>query len=727
MSAPSISPTVAPSSDAIGSFISLLITNVAIGSIMIILFSFLRTKTEWCHHFRLYDSQSLMAKVPAIPSTLFGWIKVTWSMTDDDLINSEIGVDAYMYLRFLSLSFRYFLSISPIAIFYIFLYKFADPQDDVELNNMDQLTLANVNPGSNLLFVYCLGSFFLTGFLLFMMYHEYKTFVHIRHQYYLKDKSSPLVTRARRTALVQKVPKTGQQDGELLKLFRSLYGDSVESATMCFDTRNIDKLISDREAIYRKLERAEYDLQKSDSKQRPTIRSFPLFGKRIDAIEYFSGKIQHLNKQISEMQKSGFKTTSNGFVTFKTYDAISTSLQTAQTMDPFAYECKGAMQPGEVLWENLVISPFEKKVRGVVGSTMVFCLVVFWTIPVAFASSLSNLENLESFIPGLSWLLDELPALANFLAGFLPGLALTIFKAILPIILMAISKLKGFEALPWAERETFTSFFYFQLFNFYLVAAIGGAFIASAQNIADDPASAIDMLARELPSQWLLFLSYITLQTFASFPMLLVDIGGYIVGSLKLKYFARTDFEIKEAVTPTPMKYHVDYPNQLLIFMVGCAFAPLAPILVPFIVIYFGMALIVYRYRLVYNIPKCYDGGGSLFPLVFNRVIVGVIVGQLTLLGVLGLKEFPYAIPFMLIQVILTIVFRNAVNAAFLDFSDNLCREEMVKLDKTKVVESQIFVDRSMYLPSSTIEPQGHIYQGVEVNTDDSYDQDENC
>lgn len=89
--------------------------------------------------------------------------------------------------------------------------------------------------------------------------------------------------------------------------------------------------------------------------------------------------------------------------------------------------------------------------------------------------------------------------------------------------------------------------------------------------------------------------------------------------------------------------------------MIGCAFAPLAPILIIFIALYFAIASLIYTYRLVYWLPKQYDGGGSLFPLVFDRIIVGIIVGQVTLMGVLGLKAFPYAVPFMVIQIVVSV------------------------------------------------------------------------
>ena len=127
-------------------------------------------------------------------------------------------------------------------------------------------------------------------------------------------------------------------------------------------------------------------------------------------------------------------------------------------------------------------------------------------------------------------------------------------------------------------------------------------------------------------------MSYIMLISLSSFPILLTNISSLIVSSLKLKFLAKTQYERDQAVKPEFMKYHSDYPKHLLVFMIGLAYAPLAPLLVPFVTIFFATAKLVFRFRLVYLMPVKCDGGGALFPLVFNRVIVGLYVAQITLL-----------------------------------------------------------------------------------------------
>lgn len=54
---------------------------------------------------------------------------------------------------------------------------------------------------------------------------------------------------------------------------------------------------------------------------------------------------------------------------------------------------------------------------------------------------------------------------------------------------------------------------------------------------------------------------------------------------------------------------------------------------------YFLLGLFVTKYVAVYASRPRYESGGLLWPHLFRRLLVCVIAGQLTLIGVLGLME----------------------------------------------------------------------------------------
>eukprot|EP00815_Leptocylindrus_aporus_P009071 CAMPEP_0116060586 /NCGR_PEP_ID=MMETSP0322-20121206/6510_1 /TAXON_ID=163516 /ORGANISM="Leptocylindrus danicus var. apora, Strain B651" /LENGTH=665 /DNA_ID=CAMNT_0003545247 /DNA_START=52 /DNA_END=2049 /DNA_ORIENTATION=+ len=656
MSSPTAAPSMPSESAGDTGFVIAILTQMVIGFVFLLIFDTLYRRFPYCYFHRIHRDESLREKLPKIPSKgMFAWVRPVWKMTNDDLLRSEISVDAYMYLRFLDLMVNFFLYSVPAAVILMVVYAKADPQDEEDFSTFDSMTLANVKVKSNALWSTLICHFYFIGLLFYMIYKEYNHYVEVRHsQHFLTDQRDERISRVRRTVFVQDVPKDLRDEKLFNTFFHKLYpNDTIESTALAYDTRVLDSAASKRERFFIEWKKAK--LEVTEDNERPKVRDKPCIGSKVDAIDFYADKIEELNDEIDDMQKE-LKPTSNAFVTFKSFDAVVTATQVKQTLIPFAFSNKLAMAPEEVIWKNLVQSTLAKKVGAIVGAAIIWMIVFFWTIPITLASSLSQLENYREDFEPIDWLFENLPALASFLTAFLPGLALILFKKALPYLCRAVSKyVKYIEGNAWITRDSFTSYFYFQLINFYLVAAIGGSALGSATVIADDPTSIVSILADALPKQWLTFASYIMIITFAGTPKILADISTLAASQVKLKYFAKTEEEKSEIEKPNePMKYDVSYPDQLLISMVGLGYAGLAPIMTFFALAYFAYTKLVYQYRLVFVWEKSFDGGGFLFPLVFNRIIAGVFVSQFTLIGVLNLKEFFFGSPLLIIQVIVS-------------------------------------------------------------------------
>lgn len=110
------------------------------------------------------------------------------------------------------------------------------------------------------------------------------------------------------------------------------------------------------------------------------------------------------------------------------------------------FSVEEAPAPKHVLWRNLTSPCWVRRVRTGLVWTAVFTLIVGYTIPVGFASSLANLQGLVR-TSKFSWLkpiLDISPALTGFIQGFLPPLVVVIFLAFLPAFLKYLSRKQGF-------------------------------------------------------------------------------------------------------------------------------------------------------------------------------------------------------------------------------------------------------------------------------------------
>jgi calcium permeable stress-gated cation channel len=178
-----------------------------------------------------------------------------------------------------------------------------------------------------------------------------------RRQEYLGSQSSV----ADRTIKISGIPHDLRHEKKLQDFVEKLRIGDVSAVTICRDWREIDELASKRAATLRKLEeayiafegrRVDRDLQtlpivqptpeqttqraasassveieplllnrhRKQARRRPTIRIGPwgLLGKEIDAIDYYTAKLQLLDQTIFEARKKEYPATPLAFVTFET-------------------------------------------------------------------------------------------------------------------------------------------------------------------------------------------------------------------------------------------------------------------------------------------------------------------------------------------------------------------------------------------------------------------------
>jgi len=99
-----------------------------------------------------------------------------------------------------------------------------------------------------------------------------------------------------------------------------------------------------------------------------------------------------------------------------------------------------------------------------------------------------------------------------------------------------------------------------------------------------------------------------------------------------------------------------NYSKELLVLTIGLTYSTIAPFILLFVTIYFACSYVAGKYNWIYIYTARYQGA-RLTRLVIDRIVVALILYQLTTLGVLGLSLFIWA-PLILFAIIGTIVFR---------------------------------------------------------------------
>ena len=94
-----------------------------------------------------------------------------------------------------------------------------------------------------------------------------------------------------------------------------------------------------------------------------------------------------------------------------------------------------------------------------------------------------------------------------------------------------------------------------------------------------------------------------------------------------------------------PFDYGRICAEHLLILLLGLAYATVAPLLLIFVLFYFVLAFVTWRHQLLYvyqpsrnRAVELAESGGMMWPTMFRCCVAALLIGQITLEGILSLK-----------------------------------------------------------------------------------------
>ena len=82
---------------------------------------------------------------------------------------------------------------------------------------------------------------------------------------------------------------------------------------------------------------------------------------------------------------------------------------------------------------------------------------------------------------------------------------------------------------------------------------------------------------------------------FVGYGLELSRIIPLIIFHLKRKYLCKTEAEVKEAWYPGDLRYGTRFPGDMLIVTIVLCYSVIAPIIIPFGVVYFGLGWLILR------------------------------------------------------------------------------------------------------------------------------------
>ncbi|KAI6701818.1 hypothetical protein NL676_010954 [Syzygium grande] len=626
--------------------------------------------------------------------TFLNWMPQAMRMSEDEIVR-HAGLDSAAFLRIYTLGLKIFVPITIIALLILIPVNVSNGtlsflKRDLVMSNIDKLSISNVRPRSIRFFIHIGLEYLFTIWTCLMLYKEYDNVASMRLRF--------LASQGRHvdqfTVVVRNVPRVPRRSisDTVDHFFRTNHPEHYLCHQGVYNANKFAELVRKRESLQNWLDYNQLKFERHPEKRPTKKKGFcGLWGEQVDSIDYYKQQIKDLEKRMAMERQKVVKDPKSilpvAFVSFNSRWGAAVCAQTQQNKNPTQWLTNWAPEPRDVYWKNLAIPFFSLSIRRLVISLAVFALVFFYMIPIAFVQSLANLDGLEKVAPFLRPMI-ELKFIKSFLQGFLPGLALKIFLYLLPKVLMLMSKIEGHISLSMLERKTASKFYFFMLVNVFLGSIVTGtAFEQLYAFLHQAPTQIPRTIGVSIPMKATFFITYIMVDGWAG-------IAGEILRLKPLIIFH--------------LKNIVDFPETLpslqLYFLLGIVYAVVTPILLPFILVFFAFAYLVYRHQIINVYNQRYESAAAFWPHVHSRIIAGLLISQLLLLGLLSTKKAANSTPLLVILPILTLSFHKYCKHRFEPAFGKYPLEEAMAKDIAEP-EAELGLNLKSYLADAYLHP----------------------
>lgn len=605
---------------------------------------------------------------------MFAWVKAAWNVPDDECLK-YVGLDSYMFIRFLRLAARMTLFGTFLAIILIPVYATGEASGPAT-EAFNQLTLARVGEGSHRLWatLVCWWSF--VAFILFGLWNEWKLYSKHRYSFLaMGDVDTP--PDFRYAVRVENIPADLRSNQALRTYFEHLFPNQVRQVAVCLFATKLDSLILERKKNLIAYEKAVAFTQAKPDKPVPQVKAGSKLGccggTKVEAIPFYNEEIQRLNKAIDIERASLYKladgqqaekaaailqleskdtveensvevgwgnaggvvaagedqddaphdeqedepatdgkASSTAFITLTSLRAKQAAVQCEISGKKDCLDTFPVSDPEGVLWEN-VTTPVPRQ-TALELATSCFWIVglLFWAVPVTFVTSIANLNGILQTV-GLPTA-DPTAVWYGLVAGLLPVIALKVLMIVLFISIGIVAK-KVVRKKSMPEVDAYTLFWHqlYQFANLWLIL-IGGSFFNQMDSILSGKSDIFVIISEAIPGASVFFMNMIAVGTFGGMGLelsLLPTYGVTLIMGLIQPEALRTQRALDAARKPPSITWGKQIPGIVFVYLVAILYMPIVPIVEIFALLYFGGWYIVFKHQCLHVYATPFEGGGE--------------------------------------------------------------------------------------------------------------------
>lgn len=655
-----------PRDSSTSSVISAIVLALIMGGVFMSLFFVLRPRFPMIYNPRSYLSKPPSRNVEAPSKSMFGWISQFLATPDFEILRRN-GLDAYMFISYMNMLLWIFVPIwivTWVILMPLYAARLGSPSQGMNMFTFGLVINAdkqNQNRAAGVLILH----FILVGWVLVNIHWRMKQFIQLRQEFLASPEHAR--TDQAKTMLVCGVPNEYLSETKLTQLYSQLPG-GVEKVWVNRNMKDLPKKVELRDKLVLKLEGAVTKLIKTAAKlvkkgkvegatpagldpsldvaeryvpekKRPTHRlgKVPCCGEKVDTINYCRTEITRLNQEIAQDRERAmndyetYPPQSSAFILFKKQLSAHLAARTEAHHEPYRMaERYVEAHPDDIIWSNLSMNPYEKKIRTIALWAVTWATVLFWIVPVTLVGVFAQVDYLTTKVPFLSWI-GQIPGVPlGIIKTVLPIAGLAVLNMLLPPWLRFLAKQSGIPTKNGVELSLMTRFFLFQIIqNFLFLTVISGAmnevpaFIASVS----EPAKFVQTISSAIPRSSTFFLQWVVLSGLGAAPGMFLRIVALIVYYIKMRFLGstpRTIWHLKHDMGAPA--FGVLFPTTLLLVVVSFGYMILAPIINGFMAVTVFLLYLAHRYLFlyVYDCKPQNETAGLFFPKAINCTFAGL-------------------------------------------------------------------------------------------------------
>ncbi|XP_021812464.1 CSC1-like protein HYP1 isoform X3 [Prunus avium] len=522
-----------------------------------------------------------------------GWVKRAWQPSEDELL-SVTSLDAVVFMRIFIFSLRVFGFAGIVGVLILLPINYLGSQLNVDFDfsdlpnkSLDSFSISNVNDGSKWLWVHFCAVYIFSGVVCYLLHYEYGYISSKRYAHYYSSKPQP----HQFTILVRGIPvSSGSSCSETVeRFFTEYYPSTYLSHAVVRRTNKLQRLTSDAEKLYRRLVHLKSETKPQQRSRRDGFCG--LFGRKVDVLDQYGKKLENLedNLRMEQLSVAG-KEVPAAFVSFKSRLGAAIALHIQQGTNPTEWVTERAPEPQDVHWPFFSSSFIKRWISKLVVVVACAALTILFLIPVVIVQGLTHLEQLEMWFPFLKSILN-LTVVSEVITGYLPSLILQLFLSFVPPIMIMLSSMEGCISFSQIEKSACTKMLWFTIWNIFLANTLSGS-VLYRFNIFLEPKKIPGILADAVPAQASFFIAYVVTSGWTSLlSSELFRLHPLISSIIKRPFSGKDDDEFEVPSIP----YHSDIPKVLFFGLLGITYFFLAPLILPFLLVYCCLGYIIYR------------------------------------------------------------------------------------------------------------------------------------